>query len=174
MAKVPFTKLGLKKNEEIKSIKINEQTIEIKQFLPFQDKINMYAEILNNCQDDNNFLNEAKFNLWLDLEIIFNYTNISFTENQKINYVKTYDLLKGNGVIAAVTAAMSETELSDIKYEAYSIAKNVYDYRNSAYGILDAMKTDYTDLDFDAQKIQNELADPENMKLLKATLEKLG
>ena len=174
MAKISFTKLGLKKNEEIKSIKINEQTIEVKQFLPFQDKINMYAEILNNCQDDNNFLNEAKFNLWLDLEIIFNYTNISFTENQKINYVKTYDLLKGNGVIAAVTAAMSETELSDIKYEAYSIAKNVYDYRNSAYGILDAMKTDYTDLDFDAQKIQNEIADPENLKLLKETLSKLG
>ena len=174
MAKISFTKLGLKKNEEIKSIKINEQTIEVKQFLPFQDKINMYAEILNNCQDDNNFLNEAKFNLWLDLEIIFNYTNISFTENQKINYVKTYDLLKGNGVIAAVTSAMSETELSDIKYEAYSIAKNVYDYRNSAYGILDAMKTDYTDLDFDAQKIQNEIADPENLKLLKETLSKLG
>ena len=174
MAKISFTKLGLKKNEEIKSIKINEQTVEVKQFLPFQDKINMYAEILNNCQDDNNFLNEAKFNLWLDLEIIFNYTNISFTENQKINYVKTYDLLKGNGVIAAVTAAMSETELSDIKYEAYSIAKNVYDYRNSAYGILDAMKTDYTDLDFDAQKIQNEIADPENLKLLKETLSKLG
>lgn len=174
MAKISFTKLGLKKNEEIKSIKINEQTIEVKQFLPFQDKINMYAEILNNCQDDNNFLNEAKFNLWLDLEIIFNYTNISFTENQKINYVKTYDLLKGNGVIAAVTGAMSETELSDIKYEAYSIAKNVYDYRNSAYGILDAMKTDYTDLDFDAQKIQNEIADPENLKLLKDTLSKLG
>lgn len=174
MAKISFTKLGLKKNEEIKSIKINEQTIEVKQFLPFQDKINMYAEILNNCQDDNNFLNEAKFNLWLDLEIIFNYTNISFTENQKINYVKTYDLLKGNGVIAAVTSAMSETELSDIKYEAYSIAKNVYDYRNSAYGILDAMKTDYTDLDFDAQKIQNEIADPENLKLLKDTLSKLG
>lgn len=174
MAKISFTKLGLKKNEEIKSIKINEQTIEVKQFLPFQDKINMYAEILNNCQDDNNFLNEAKFNLWLDLEIIFNYTNISFTENQKINYVKTYDLLKGNGVIAAVTGAMSETELSDIKYEAYSIAKNVYDYRNSAYGILDAMKTDYTDLDFDAQKIQNEIADPENLKLLKETLSKLG
>lgn len=174
MAKISFTKLGLKKNEEIKSIKINEQTVEVKQFLPFQDKINMYAEILNNCQDDNNFLNEAKFNLWLDLEIIFNYTNISFTENQKINYVKTYDLLKGNGVIAAVTGAMSETELSDIKYEAYSIAKNVYDYRNSAYGILDAMKTDYTDLDFDAQKIQNEIADPENLKLLKDTLSKLG
>lgn len=174
MAKISFTKLGLKKNEEIKSIKINEQIVEVKQFLPFQDKINMYAEILNNCQDDNNFLNEAKFNLWLDLEIIFNYTNISFTENQKINYVKTYDLLKGNGVIAAVTGAMSETELSDIKYEAYSIAKNVYDYRNSAYGILDAMKTDYTDLDFDAQKIQNEIADPENLKLLKDTLSKLG
>ena len=174
MAKISFTKLGLKKNEEIKSIKINEQTVEVKQFLPFQDKINMYAEILNNCQDDNNFLNEAKFNLWLDLEIIFNYTNISFTENQKINYVKTYDLLKGNGVITAVTEAMSETELSDIKYEAYSIAKNVYDYRNSAYGILDAMKTDYTDLDFDAQKIQNEIADPENLKLLKETLSKLG
>ena len=174
MAKVPFTKLGLKKCDENLTIIYNEQTIEIKKYLPIQDKINMYAAILNNCQDDNNFLNEAKFNMWFELGIIFNYTNISFTEKQKEDLLKLYDLLKGNKVIDLVYQNMDENEFMTIKYEAYSIAQNVYKYRNSAYGILDAMKTDYTDLDFDAQKIQSELADPENMKLLRETLNKLG
>ena len=39
MAKVSFTKLGLKKKEEIKNITINDQVIEVKQYLPISDNI---------------------------------------------------------------------------------------------------------------------------------------
>jgi len=32
-------------------------------------------------------------------------------------------------------------------------------YRNSIYGILDALKTDYSDLDLDVEKLREKLAD---------------
>ena len=38
MAKVSFTKLGLVKNQEINIVKGNDQEIEIKQYLPNNDK----------------------------------------------------------------------------------------------------------------------------------------
>ena len=38
MAKVSFTKLGLKTNQEVKTIEWNEQIIEIKQYLPIEKK----------------------------------------------------------------------------------------------------------------------------------------
>ena len=49
-----------------------------------------------------------------------------------------------------------------------------YKYRNSVMGIMEQISTDYKNLDFDAQSIQNKIADPENMKLLKDVITKLG
>jgi hypothetical protein len=41
-------------------------------------------------------------------------------------------------------------------------------------GILETIKTDYSDLNLDATEIQSKLADPENMELLKNILSRLG
>jgi hypothetical protein len=39
MAKVAFNKLGLKMNQETKNIVFNGQSIEIKQYLPINEKL---------------------------------------------------------------------------------------------------------------------------------------
>jgi hypothetical protein len=58
MAKVSFTKLGLTKNQDIKILNWNEQNIEIKQYLPINDKLNLIANVINNAHDGNkNFSN---------------------------------------------------------------------------------------------------------------------
>jgi hypothetical protein len=41
-------------------------------------------------------------------------------------------------------------------------------------GILDTVSEDYKNLEFDASKIQEHLADPENLTLLKSIMTKLG
>jgi hypothetical protein len=41
-------------------------------------------------------------------------------------------------------------------------------------GILDAISTDYSNLSLDASEIQNTIADPDNLALLKDVLTKLG
>ena len=80
MAKVSFTKLGLKKKEEIKNITINDQVIEVKQYLPISDKINIITNVIENSADDNNFANPVKVEVFANLEIMYAYTNISFTD----------------------------------------------------------------------------------------------
>ena len=88
MSKISFTKLGLTKNQEVKQITWNDQTIEIKQYLSIQDKMNLISAVLNNCQDENNFINEGKLQLYFDLEVIFRYTNI--TNNGYYIYVRIF------------------------------------------------------------------------------------
>ena len=80
MAKVPFTKLGLIKDNKIETIEINGQIIEIKQYLPIQEKLELVSRIINNSSDDNNFQNPMKLDLFTCLEVIYAYTNISFTD----------------------------------------------------------------------------------------------
>ena len=174
MAKVAFTKLGLTKNTSVASFEQNGQLIEVKQYLPIQEKMDLIAAVLNNCQDANNFINEAKISMYMDLEIIYRYTNISFTDKQKEDPGKLYDLLAGSGFIEDVLTVIPQNEYKGIAFWLRKTAENIYEYRNSIYGILDAMKTDYSNLDLDAETLRQKIADPEVLDTLKDVLDKLG
>lgn len=174
MAKVSFTKLGLKVNQDIKNIEYNEQIIEVKQYLPINDKFEIISNVLNNAHDENNFSNPVKIDLYMTLEILYAYTNINFTDKQKEDPAKLYDLVAGSGLATAVLAAIPEEEYNTISMGVYRTIESVYAYRHSALGILESISTDYSNLNFDASEIQSKLADPENLELLKSIMTKLG
>ena len=84
MAKLSFNKFGLKINQDVKNIQYSDTiTIEIKQYLPVNDKLKMMGEILERTMDQNNFANPIKQEVFTILAIIEYYTNITFTEKQK-------------------------------------------------------------------------------------------
>ena len=43
---INFTKLGLSKNNDIKTFTWNEQDIEVKQYLPIQEKLSLITKVL--------------------------------------------------------------------------------------------------------------------------------
>ena len=174
MAKVSFIKLGLKKKEEIKNITINDQVIEVKQYLPISDKINIITNVIENSADDNNFANPVKVEVFANLEIMYAYTNISFTDKQKEDPTKLYDLLEENGVIAEVIAAIPENEYALLLGWIDETIEAFYTYRNSVMGIMEQISADYSNLSLDATAIQQKLADPQNLELLKSIMTKLG
>ena len=174
MAKASFAKLGLTKNTEVASFEQNGQLIEVKQYLPIQEKMDLIAAVLNNCQDANNFINEAKLSMFMDLEVVYRYTNINFTDKQKEDPAKLYDLLAGSGFLSEVLMLIPQSEYKSIIMWLSKTANNIYEYRNSIYGILDAVGTDYSNLELDATKIQEQLGNKENLSLLRDVMEKLG
>ena len=174
MPKVAFTKLGLKPNNEIQYIDFNEQTIEVKQYLPVEEKLELITNVLELSHDSNNFSNPVKVSVYTTLEVIEKYTNVNFTEKQKENPTKLYDLLVGNGFAAAVIKAIPEPEYDEILTGIKQTIKSVYKYQNSVLGILDTISQDYSNLNLDATEIQKKLADPNNMELLKGIMTKLG
>lgn len=174
MAKVSLTKLGLKVNQDIKTIEFNGQTIEVKQYLPINDKLNLIANVLNQSADDNNFANPIKLNVFTSLEIVFAYTNISFTEKQKEDLVKLYDLLESNGIFNMIISEIPKVEYTSIVDGVAECANAVYTYRNSIMGILDTITQDYDTLDFDINSLRDKLSSAENLTLLKDIMTKLG
>lgn len=174
MAKVSFTKLGLKKNEEVGILHINEQDIEVKQYLPINEKLELISSVINSAADENNFSNPVKENVFLTLEILYHYTNINFTDKQKEDPVKLYDLVVSSGLVNKVTDLIPEEELDEVINGLAQSVKAIYTYRNSALGILESISQDYSALNLDATEIQQKLADPDNMALLKQVLTKLG
>lgn len=174
MAKIGFTKLSLKRKNEVKTITINNNQIEIKQYLPVNEKLDLIARVINGAHDQNNFPNPIKIEVIGTLEMIMAYTNISFTEKQKEDIPKLYDLLEENGVIKDIISQIPEDEYNFIIDGINKTVDAVYTYNNSILGILEAVSKDYSNLDFDIQKLQNDIANPENLKLVKEVLTKLG
>lgn len=174
MAKISFTKLGLKPNSEIKTFEIGELIIEVKQYLPVEEKLELISSVLELSHDENNFANPVKVEVFMKLEILERYTNITFTEKQKENPVKIYDLLSSNGIFDNIIHHIPEKEYEYILFGIEKTISSVYKYRNSLYGILDAVSTDYSNLKLDADELQQQLRDPNSLKLVKDIVTKLG
>ena len=174
MAKIAFTKLGLKKKDEVKTVNINNNVIEVKQYLPINEKLELIGRVLNQAADDNNFSNPIKLEVFTALEIVFTYTNIGFTDKQKEDLIKLYDILESNNIFNLIIAELPEAEYNALIDGVQKCSDAIYTYRNSVLGILDVIGQDYADLDLNATNIQQKLADPENLELLKSIMTRLG
>lgn len=175
MAKIAFSKLALKKQEEIKTININNNAIEVKQYLPINDKFDLIARVIEGIStDQNGFKNPVKIEVIASLEIIMAYSNLSFTEKQKEDIGKLYDLLEENDVINQIISVIPQDEYEFLINGIQETIDAIYVYRNSVLGILDSVSQDYTNLNLDAESIQTKIADKENIAFLKDVLTKLG
>lgn len=176
MAKPTFAKMNLKLNSEPKVITLYDQEIEIKQYIPIEDELELIGDVINQeeASDSNKFLNIVKLKMFFDLEIVFYFSNIVFTDKQKENLPKLYDLLDYNSVIEEVAAAMPEGLYEGLWNDTINMADRIYEQTNSAFGILDSISTDYSNLNLDIDGLRDKLASAENLDIVKDVVTKLG
>lgn len=175
MAKISFSKLGLKVNQEIKTFEWNGQNIEVKQYLPIAEKFSLITDVLMNCQDtdNNNFMSISKMVMFLCIQITIHYTNINITDKIKEDPAKLYDQLASTGLLTEIKKNMDENEFITLCDWCKETCEHLYQYRNSIYAILDAMGNDYSNLTLDIDELQKSIKDPEALKQLEPLLTKL-
>ena len=174
MAKLPFSKLGIKVDNDITLVNWNGYDIEVKNYLPIIDKINLVSRIINLSADDNGFYNPLKLKVYVTLEAMYTYTNLSFTAKMKEDELKLYDSFVSSGLLNKIIEAIPEEEWEDLQKTVYDTIENIYAYKNSIMGILDTVNSDYNNLNLDATEIQAKLGDKDNLELLRQILTKLG
>lgn len=174
MAKIGLTKLGLKVNQEVKEIEFNEQTIEIKQYLPIEAKLELMSNVINLAMTGSNFANPVQIEVYTTLQIIESYTNINFTDKQKEDVCKLYDLIIGNGLKEDIFNAIPKSELDYIVYGIHDSVQSLYKYRNSLVGMLEAITANYSSVSFDLENIMKQIQDPQALAMLKQILPLLG
>ena len=130
MAKVTFTSLKLKTKDVIEKINLYDKEIEVKQYLPAEDKYDLIMITLQESKEEGIY-NHFKMEMFFHLNIIFMYTNLQFTDKQKEDLIKLYDILESNGVINAVVAAIPEDEYNYLFDTMEVIAKAKSKYDNS-------------------------------------------
>ena len=174
MAKPTYAKLKLTSEIAPKELTWGDQVIEVKQYLPIQDKLAFIGDVLNAAADENRFYAIGKVDMFFALKALEVYTNLSITDKQKENPAKMFDEIKASGFYDKVVALIPTEEIEYLYNIVIDTVEQVYKYQNSAYGIMDAMNTDYDKLNFDIEKLTKDIGNRENAQFLDQVLSKLG
>ena len=110
MAKVSFTNLKLKPNTNTSEVIYNNQKIEVLNYLPIEDKIDLVQITMQKAQAEDSSYDPMLVEIYFNLHLVYSYTNISFTEKQRDDEMKLYNLLEGNGVLDEIIAAIPMDE----------------------------------------------------------------
>ena len=170
MAKLAYSKLKLPTSGDVVPVEWGGFTIEIKNYLSIEEMAALVQDIVNDAVDENGYYNPIKINMYLTVRTFFAYTNISITEKQMENMAKVYDSLKISEIYQIIPV---ECYREVFGYVSESI-KSIYEYKNSVYGILDGISSDYSNLDLDINKLTEGLSNADNLIMLKDVLTKLG
>jgi hypothetical protein len=83
--------------------------------LPYEEKIELVSRIINLSIDENNYYNPMRIKLYLVLEVVYAYTNFSFTTKIKEDVCKLYDMLIQSGIFDEVLSVIGEDEWNSVK-----------------------------------------------------------
>lgn len=109
MAKVSYANMKLKMNESVKEVQLGEIKIEVKQYLPVEEKYSFLNIVLQNSLE-NDIYHPVKVDMYFHLYLVYLYTNINFTDKQKEDESKLFDVLLTNGIIEGVITTMPKAE----------------------------------------------------------------
>jgi hypothetical protein len=173
MAKVAFSKLNKVKSIPDSSITIGENVIEVKQYLGLVDKIDLMTRVAEQAGDEMGFFNIIKIKTFYIIEMIKAYTNITFTDKQMEDIGKLYDAIVMNKIWEQVSEGIPEEERVYIWENTLEITEQITKYNSSVLGILKTIKSDYSETEFDLEKITDMIQDPEQLKFVKGMLENI-
>ena len=90
-----YKDLKLKTKEEYNSVQLQEGVeIKVLKYLPIQDKIDLVQIALQKAEE-NGVYNEMKLDMYFNLYLIYMYTDLEFTEEEKADEFALYDISIG-------------------------------------------------------------------------------
>lgn len=136
MAKITYSSLKLKAQEELKTFTIEDKEIEVKQYLPIEDKIDLIDITLLKAKEDKIY-NPIKIDMFFHLHLVYLYTNITFTEKQKEDEYKLYDILSTNNIITSVLENIPEIEYETLFELMQERIEVEMDYKTTAAAMIE-------------------------------------
>lgn len=136
-----YSDLNLKTNTKTNITIINEKEIEVLEYLPIEDKIDLIQVALQKSEE-NGIYNEMKLDVYFNLYIVYMYSNIEFTDEEKADAFTLYDELQSNNVIISVIGAMDENEYDSLVGYLQIMQRSNEKYKGSAVALLQSFIQD--------------------------------
>lgn len=133
--KVSYANMKLKTNTAVNTFEFCGQKIEVLKYLPAADKYDLLMVTLQKSLEGNIY-NEFKLNLYFELNLVYMYTNISFTEKQREDEFKLYDTLRSNGFFELFYEALDDKEYEELFDQIAELKTTMEKNKNSVAGVI--------------------------------------
>ena len=141
MAKVSFSSLKLQNKNDVQMVEFNNQKIEVKQYISVEEKHDLINIVLQKSFEENIY-NLVKIDLYFHLYLVYLYTNINFTDKQREDEIKLYDLLASSGLLDSILSVIPEEEYEALYYYLEETKEEIAKFNTSALGMLSSLMAD--------------------------------
>ena len=155
MSEISFFSLGLKQHEGVNTFKFNDKIIEVKEYLPAEEKNNLIQAVMQNANTGSVF-NTFAVDLYLNLYLVMYYTNITFSDEELEDLPKLYDILESSGFIDVFIENLSDIEYNIICEHVQAMQSIIIQYNTSVKKVIDTIEQFAPDT---AERISKELND---------------
>ena len=83
------------------------------QYLPIEDKYDLIMITLQ-PEKEGNIYNPVKLEIYFNLNLVYLYSNLSFTDKQREDEAKLYDTLMSNGLLNQIIEAIPNGEYNEL------------------------------------------------------------
>lgn len=116
-------------------ITINNEEITVWKHLPTLEKIDIIQIALQKA-DEGGYYNDLKLDAYFHLNIVYSYTNIEFSAEDRADELKLFDDLKQSGILDEILSAMDEDEYNELELNLNAYIEYKMQYGNSAAAVL--------------------------------------
>lgn len=148
-----YSELGLTLRSEEKKVKLNNgAVIFVKQYLPIMDKLSLINIALQNSLNAEGYYDPMVLDFMFNTYVVFCYTDIEFTPEEKAEIGKLYDELLSNGVMQQVLDAIPKSEYDELFGYLEEKASAAIKYKGS---LAEAITTLVTEFPKSAEEARN-------------------
>lgn len=135
MGLINFKDMGLKPIKDYETIQVNGNEIVVISYLPDNEKYDLVMITLQKSYE-NGIYNPVLLNRYLLLNIIYSYTGIVFTDEDRTDEAELFDTLYTNGIIDNVLEAIGPDELECLTQLLNTTKEEMIKYNLSIGGFL--------------------------------------
>jgi len=160
---VSYANMKLKVDTSTKIVDLgNGTSVEVLKYLPINEKYNLIEITLQKAYE-NGIYNPLKLDMHFALNLIYLYTNISFTDKQKEDEYKLYDTLQSNGILDKIIDAIDDDEYNNVYTLLVETEEKYNNYKKSLVGIIGEL-ANTVNQNSDTLREISESFDPNNFK----------
>ena len=125
-----FNDLDLSIKEQTRTVNINDKEIQVKEYLPIEDKQSL-IQITLQQSEVNGLIDYILLDAYFGLYTVMYYTDLEFTDEEKSEPLKLYDILESNGIIDEVFNYIPIVERDQLQNCLDSTIEKIIPYKNS-------------------------------------------
>lgn len=137
-----YKDLNLHTNNDMYFIEVQGKKINIKKYLPINDKKDLVEITLQKAEQADGTYNEILIDMYFNLHLIYLYTDIVFTDEDREDEMRLYDELESSGTLERILDKIPDEEYNTLMDYLKAMRKEASSYKHSAAAMVQKLIVD--------------------------------